>query len=64
MMESTPTREKSRIVWLDVTRFVAMFAVVCSHCTDPFNFYSGDSAGQLEQIRFWGAAWGASSGLS
>ena len=58
-MESTPTREKSRIVWLDVTRFVAMFAVVCCHCTDPFNFYSGDSAGQLEQIRFWGAAWGA-----
>ena len=51
--------EKSRIVWLDVVRFVAMFTVVCCHCTDPFNFYSGNSGDELEQIRFWGAAWGA-----
>lgn len=31
----------SRVVWLDVVRLVAMFTVVCCHCTDPFNFYPG-----------------------
>lgn len=30
------------IVWLDVMRFVAMFTVVCCHCADPFNFFTGE----------------------
>lgn len=29
---------KERLVWLDVVRFIAMFAVVMCHCCDPFNF--------------------------
>ncbi len=33
-------KNPQHIVWLDVVRFVAMFTVVCCHCTDPFNFYS------------------------
>ena len=47
-----------RIVWLDVVRWVAMFAVVCCHCTDPFNFYSGASP-EIKDIKFWGAVYGA-----
>ena len=47
-----------RIVWLDVVRWVAMFAVVCCHCTDPFNFYSGTSP-EIKDIKFWGAVYGA-----
>lgn len=58
-MENNPTVAGGRIVWLDVVRLVAMFTVVCCHCTDPFNFYSGDSTAELDRIRFWGAAWGA-----
>ena len=50
---------KNRVVWLDVVRFVAMFTVVCCHCADPFNFYSGEPSAELEQIKFWGAAYGA-----
>lgn len=44
---------KNRVVWLDVVRFVAMFTVVCCHCADPFNFYSGEPSAELEQIKFW-----------
>lgn len=47
-----------RIVWLDVVRLVAMFTVVCCHCTDPFNFYPGTSP-DIGEIKFWGAAYGA-----
>ena len=34
-------QKNQHIVWLDVVRFIAMFTVVCCHCTDPFNFYPG-----------------------
>ena len=47
-----------RVVWLDVVRLVAMFTVVCCHCTDPFNFYPGTSP-HIADIKFWGAAYGA-----
>ena len=41
-MELTLTRQTpaQHIVWLDVVRLVAMFTVVCCHCTDPFNSVS------------------------
>ncbi|GAE85864.1 integral membrane protein [Bacteroides reticulotermitis JCM 10512] len=35
-----------------------MFAVVCCHCTDPFNFFPGTSP-DIGAIKFWGAAYGA-----
>lgn len=50
--------QKPHIVWLDVVRLVAMFTVVCCHCTDPFNFYPG-TAPDIDKIKFWGAAYGA-----
>lgn len=43
----------SRVVWLDVVRLIAMFTVVCCHCTDPFNFYPG-TAPDIVDIKFWG----------
>lgn len=51
-------QKQDHVVWLDVVRFLAMFMVVCCHCTDPFNFYPG-IAPNIEEIKFWGAAYGA-----
>ena len=48
----------SRIVWLDVVRFIAMFTVVCCHCTDPFNFYPS-TAPNIGEIKLWGAIYGS-----
>ena len=58
MEKTVSTHESGHIVWLDVVRLVAMFAVVCCHCTDPFNFYPGTSP-DIGEIKFWGAAYGA-----
>lgn len=58
MKKTVSTHESGHIVWLDVVRLVAMFAVVCCHCTDPFNFYPGTSP-DIGEIKFWGAAYGA-----
>lgn len=60
MMQSRNSAvNKSHIVWLDVVRFIAMFTVVCCHCTDPFNFYPGEPPANIDTIKFWGAAYGA-----
>lgn len=59
-METTPhisPKADSRVVWLDVVRLIAMFTVVCCHCTDPFNFYPG-TAPNIEDIKFWGLSMG------
>lgn len=55
---STELLQKNHIVWLDVVRLIAMFTVVCCHCTDPFNFYPG-TAPNIGEIKFWGAVYGA-----
>ena len=60
VMETTPhisPKADSRVVWLDVVRLIAMFTVVCCHCTDPFNFYPG-TAPNIEDIKFWGLSMG------
>lgn len=59
MQISSSAVNKSHVVWLDVVRFVAMFTVVCCHCTDPFNFYPGDPPANIDTIKFWGAVYGA-----
>lgn len=59
MQSQNPVIGKQHVVWLDVVRFVAMFTVVCCHCTDPFNFYPGDLPANIEEIKFWGAAYGS-----
>lgn len=51
-------QKSQHIVWLDVVRFIAMFTVVCCHCTDPFNFYPG-TAPNIGEIKLWGAVYGA-----
>lgn len=58
MSEATtlPSR-REHIVWLDIVRFVAMFTVVCSHSADPFNFFTGEAPANLNEIKFWGAAY-------
>lgn len=53
------TSLKERTTWLDVVRLIAMFTVVCCHCSDPFNFYSGNPPANIGEIKFWGAAYGA-----
>lgn len=53
------SKKSTHVVWLDVIRFVAMFTVVCCHCADPFNFYSGPTPPNIDEIKFWGAAYGA-----
>ena len=45
--------KNQHIVWLDVVRLIAMFTVVCCHCTDPFNFYPG-TAPNIGEIKLWG----------
>ena len=53
------TNQKNQhIVWLDVVRLIAMFTVVCCHCTDPFNFYPG-TAPNIGEIKLWGAIYGS-----
>ncbi|WP_455674212.1 acyltransferase [Phocaeicola sp.] len=59
MNKSTLSTTQNHVVWLDVVRFVAMFTVVCCHCADPFNFYPGELPANIEEIKFWGAAYGA-----
>ena len=51
-------QKNQHIVWLDVVRFIAMFTVVCCHCTDPFNFYPG-TAPNIGEIKLWGAICGS-----
>lgn len=48
-----------RIVWLDIIRFVALFTVVCCHSSDPFNYVFGETAENVADIKFWGAAYGS-----
>lgn len=59
MENKTLPNAGNHIVWLDVMRFVAMFTVVCCHCADPFNFYTGEIPDNIGEIKFWGAAYGA-----
>ena len=51
-------QKNQHIVWLAVVRFIAMFTVVCCHCTDPFNFYPG-TAPNIGEIKLWGAIYGS-----
>ena len=30
-------KNTNRIVWADLVRFIAIFMVICIHCSDPFN---------------------------
>lgn len=53
------TLSSQRIVWLDAVRLVALFTVVCCHCTDTFNFIPPQITSGTEELKFWGAVYGA-----
>lgn len=52
--------QQSRVVWLDVVRFFAMFLLICCHSADPFNFYGGNDTLNIDRINFWGQIYGSS----
>lgn len=58
LVTNLSNQKNQHIVWLDVVRFIAMFTVVCCHCTDPFNFYPG-TAPNIGEIKLWGAIYGS-----
>lgn len=47
----------NRIVWADLLRLVAIFMVICIHCSDPFNVSPG--ARSNPDYNFWGSLYGA-----
>lgn len=36
-----------------------MLTVIMCHCADPFNFYPGPTPPDIENIKWWGAAYGS-----
>lgn len=46
-----------RIVWADLLRLVAIFMVICIHCSDPFNV--SPQARSNPDYNFWGSLYGA-----
>jgi surface polysaccharide O-acyltransferase-like enzyme len=57
MPQSTQCNPKPRIVWVDVLRFIAIFMVICIHCSDPFNV--SPEARSNPQFNFWGSIYGS-----
>lgn len=49
--------ERPHLDWVDVTRFLAIFFVVCVHCCDPFN--CSVEARTNTQFQWWGSLYGA-----
>ena len=47
MQNVTNPTVKTHVVWLDVVRLIAMFTVVCCHCTDPLTVFSSRYSGLL-----------------
>lgn len=47
----------NRLVWVDVLRCLAIFMVICIHCSDPFNVTP--EARSNPAFNFWGAVYGS-----
>lgn len=47
----------NRIVWLDVLKLIAIFMVICVHCSDPFNV--SPEARSNPDYNFWGSLYGS-----
>lgn len=56
-MDKKLNSRQEHIVWLDVMRFVAIFMVVCCHCTDPFNV--SPESRLNPDFNFWGSIFGS-----
>lgn len=57
MQQNPPSNQINRIVWVDVLRFIAIFMVICIHCSDPFNV--SPEARLNPEFNFWGAVYGS-----
>ena len=57
MFQDSPLNPSKRIVWVDVLRFIAIFMVICIHCSDPFNV--SPEARSNPEFNFWGAVYGS-----
>ncbi|MGN0229818.1 MAG: acyltransferase [Muribaculaceae bacterium] len=57
MTTNHPGNRPARIVWLDVLRLIAIFMVICIHCSDPFNVSS--EARSDPEFNFWGGIYGS-----
>jgi surface polysaccharide O-acyltransferase-like enzyme len=56
-MEKMNLKPKERIVWVDVLRFLAIFMVICVHCSDPFNI--SPEARSNPEYNLWGGLYGS-----
>lgn len=50
-------KNTNRIVWADLVRFIAIFMVICIHCSDPFNV--SPEARSDPEYNLWGSIYGA-----
>lgn len=57
MLQNPHTTQLHRIVWVDVLRFIAIFMVICIHCSDPFNV--SPEARSNPEFNFWGSLYGS-----
>ncbi len=57
MQKNHQLDQARRIEWVDVLRFIAIFLVVCCHCSDPFNV--SPEARSNPEFGFWGAVYGS-----
>lgn len=57
MLPNPLSKQSSRIVWVDVLRFIAIFMVICIHCSDPFNV--SPEARSIPEFNFWGSIYGS-----
>jgi surface polysaccharide O-acyltransferase-like enzyme len=57
MLKDTQLNQSHRIVWVDVLRFIAIFMVICIHCSDPFHVSA--EARSNPEFNFWGSVYGS-----
>ncbi len=57
MLQDNRFNRSQRIIWVDVLRFIAIFMVICIHCSDPFNV--SPEARSNPEFNYWGAIYGS-----
>lgn len=57
MHSKQTTSLQTRIMWVDVLRFIAIFMVIAIHCSDPFNV--SPEARSNPEFNFWGGIYGS-----
>lgn len=57
MLQNSKSIQSLRIVWVDVLRFIAIFMVICIHCSDPFNV--SPEARSNPEFNLWGSIYGS-----